>query len=98
MNYKTLKDLPDVPGIPVIARLDLNAPVAGDNVVDDYRIRKSLPTIQFLQKKGAKVIILSHIEGGTDTLKPVFERLKRDIPAIEFCEDCIEKVVIWSRQ
>jgi phosphoglycerate kinase len=90
MNYKTLKDLPDVPGIPIIARLDLNAPVASNNVVDDYRIRKSLPTIQFLQKKAAKVIILSHIEGGTDTLRPVFERLKRDIPAIKFCEDCIE--------
>jgi phosphoglycerate kinase len=54
MNYKTLKDLPDVPGIPVIARLDLNAPVAGDNVVDDYRIRKALPTLHCIFEKKAQ--------------------------------------------
>jgi phosphoglycerate kinase len=91
MNYKTLKDLPDVQGIPVVARLDLNVPIENGVVVADYRIRKALPTIKFLQEKGAIVVILSHIEGGSDTLKPAFERMKQDIPDIQFCEDCIEK-------
>jgi phosphoglycerate kinase len=89
MNYKTLKDLPDVNGVPVVVRLDFNAPVANGKVVDDYRIVKSLPTINFLRERGAKVIILAHIEGTTDTLKPVFERLLKDVPAT-FCVDCIE--------
>jgi phosphoglycerate kinase len=89
MNYKTLKDLPDVQGVPVVVRLDLNAPVKDGKVADDYRIRKSLPTIQFLQERGAKVVIISHIEGTTDSLKPVFERFTQDIPAT-FCEDCLE--------
>ena len=60
-------------------------------VVDDFRIRKSLPTIRLLQEKKAKIIIISHIEGGTDTLRPVYERLKQDIPAAIFCEDCLEE-------
>jgi phosphoglycerate kinase len=89
MNYKTLNELPEVNGIPVVVRLDFNAPVADGKVVDDYRIVKSLPTINFLREKGAKVIIIAHIEGGTDTLKPVYERLVKDVPAT-FCEDCIE--------
>jgi phosphoglycerate kinase len=90
MNYKTLHDIPDVQGIPVVARLDFNVPIADGKVVDDYRIRMALPTINFLREKGAKLVILSHIEGESDTLKPVFERLKRDIPTLIFCEDCVE--------
>lgn len=90
MNYKTLNDLPDVHGVPVLVRLDLNVPVQDERVVDDYRIRKAEATINFLREKGAKVVILAHIEGGTDTLKPVFERLKQDIP-VSFCQDCVEE-------
>jgi 3-phosphoglycerate kinase len=44
----------------------------------------------YLREKGAKIIVLSHIEGGTDTLKPVFERLKKDMP-VSFCQDCLEE-------
>lgn len=90
MNYKTFNDLPDVSGVPVLVRLDLNVPVQDGVVVDDYRIRKSLPTIQYLRDRGAKIIILAHIEGGSDTLKPVFERMKKDI-MLSFCEDCVEE-------
>lgn len=89
MKYPTLNDLPDVNGKPVLVRLDFNVPVQDGRVVDDYRIKKSLPTINFLRDKGAKVIIISHIEGGTDSLKPVYDYLKKDLP-ITFCEDCVE--------
>ncbi len=90
MEYKTLKDLGDIKGVPVLLRLDLNTPVENGVVVDDYRIRKSLPTILFLKDKGAKIVIISHIEGGTDTLEPVHKRLGKDVPLI-FCKDCLEE-------
>jgi phosphoglycerate kinase len=90
MNYKTLRDMPTIDGVPVVVRLDFNAPVVGDRVVNDHRIRKALPTIQYLLEKGAKVIILSHIESEESTLRPVFERLKSDLKVV-FCEDCIER-------
>jgi phosphoglycerate kinase len=91
MNYPTLRDLPDVSGQPVLVRLDLNVPVANGKVVDDFRIKKALPTLNLLREKDAKIIILSHIEGGTDTLKPVYEYLKNTLSLpVTFCEDCIE--------
>ncbi len=87
-SIHTLNDLPDVNGVPVLVRLDFNVPIADGRVVDDYRIKKSLPTIELLRERGAKVIILSHIEGVSDTLRPVFEYLKRLMP-IDFCADIL---------
>jgi phosphoglycerate kinase len=47
-------------------------------VLDDLRIKKTIPTIEFLRQLGAKIILVSHIEGkaaklagGVDTLEPV---------------------------
>ncbi len=87
--YKTLNDIGDIHGVSVLLRLDFNVPIRDGKVVDDYRIRKSLPTINTLREKGAKVIIISHIEGESDSLKPVYNHLK-DILPISFCEDCVE--------
>lgn len=61
----------------VLLRLDLNVPLAGGVVRDDYRIRESLPTIEFLRAAGARVVIVSHIGKGSaeDTLLPVAKYL-----------------------
>jgi phosphoglycerate kinase len=88
-SIRLLNSIPDIHGVPVLARLDFNVPVADGRVVDDYRITKALPTIDFLRQRGAKVIIVSHIEGATDTLRPVFEYLKRIMP-VTFCADIIK--------
>jgi phosphoglycerate kinase len=61
-NYKTIKDAGPLRGKRVLLRLDLNVPVAGDEIRDDFRIKQSLPTIKLLTEAGAKVIILSHLE------------------------------------
>lgn len=68
----------------VLLRLDLNVPLEGGEVRDAYRIRESLPTINFLRSHGARVVIVSHIgKGGpTDTLAPVAEYLQRELPLI----------------
>ncbi len=77
---KFLKDIEkegiDLNGLKVLLRLDLNVPVADGKVVDDYRIKKSLKTINFLKDKGAKIIILSHIETKDNpSLKPICHHL-----------------------
>jgi len=87
-SIRTLNDLPNVKGVPILVRLDFNVPVADGRVVDDYRIKKSLPTIEWLRQRGAKLILLSHIEGVSDTLRPVFEYLKRLMP-IDFSGDIL---------
>ncbi len=45
----------------VLIRLDLNVPLNGKKIVDTNRIDKIIPTLDYLLKKNAKIIILSHI-------------------------------------
>src|SRR5256714_2535276 len=56
---KTLDDL-DVAGKKVLLRSDLNVPLDGARITDDGRIRASVPTINALLEKGARVIIAAH--------------------------------------
>lgn len=42
-------------------RVDFNVPIDKTGVTDDTRIRETLPTIKFLLKKGAKVIVMTHL-------------------------------------
>lgn len=71
------KDGIDFNGLKILLRLDLNVPVANDKVVDDYRIRKALKTIEFLRQKGSRIIIVSHIESKEGTgLNPICNHFK----------------------
>ncbi|MDO8493026.1 MAG: phosphoglycerate kinase [bacterium] len=77
MNFKTISDLKDLRGKKVLLRLDLNVPIKDGVVLDDFRIKSSMPTLNYLKDAGAKVVILSHIgEEGTETLRPVADHLK----------------------
>ncbi len=83
---RTLRDIQNVAGVSVLVRTACNVPVENGRVVNDYRLRKALPTIEFLAARGAKVILISHIgEAGTETLLPVYEALRTFIPRISFC-------------
>lgn len=68
----------------VLLRLDLNVPLALNTIRSDYRIRASLPTLNFLRAHGARVIILSHIGKGApgDSLQPIAEYLSRMMPLL----------------
>jgi phosphoglycerate kinase len=83
---KSVRDIPILENIPVLLRASLNVPIANGKVANSFRLKKALPTIEFLQKKGARVILIGHIgEKGTETLQPVYEALKEFIPRLEFC-------------
>ena len=71
----------------VIARLDLNVPVQDGKIVDDLRIRVSIPTIQYLKDAGAKIILTSHIETKDNpTLAPIADELQKTF-ALKFVKD-----------
>jgi phosphoglycerate kinase len=59
VHKQTIRDI-DVSGQRVFLRVDYNVQFDGDEILDDYRLQESLPTIRLLQEQGAKVIICSH--------------------------------------
>ncbi|MHB1442513.1 MAG: phosphoglycerate kinase, partial [Candidatus Humimicrobiaceae bacterium] len=60
-NKKTIEDI-DLKNKKVLVRVDYNVPLdANLNITDNSRIRLSLPTINYLIEKNAKVILMSHL-------------------------------------
>lgn len=96
---KTLDQADIKAGTRVLLRADFNVPVQNGVVVDDFRIRKTLATLDFLKKKGANVVIVSHIENadgvpGIPTLRPVVEVINKLGFPCEFAETIEEAAKI----
>ena len=71
MNYnkKSVEDI-EVAGKRVLCRCDFNVPCKGGVITSDKRIVAALPTIQYLVKNGAKVILCSHMGKPKGEVKP----------------------------
>jgi phosphoglycerate kinase len=100
LALRTLSDLEDSQfhGKRVFVRVDFNVSINNGAIGEDYRIRMSIPTIEYLAKRGAKVILASHLgrpEGRDQkySLAPVSKRLTeivgRSKPPIKFASDCV---------
>jgi phosphoglycerate kinase len=96
LNKRSLRDLPPqaLDGKRALVRVDFNVPLKNGTVTDDTRLRASLPTIQYLREKGARVVLLSHLgrpKGGPDpqySLKQIVRDLEKLLGApVEFIAD-----------
>jgi 3-phosphoglycerate kinase len=83
MNKLTLEDL-ELNGKKVFLRVDFNVPLDENRqITDDNRIKAALPTIKYLLKNGARLILISHLgrpKGSASeefSLRPVAERLEK---------------------
>ncbi len=59
-NFKTLDDMGEIAGRPVLVREDLNVPMQNGVVSDDTRLRATVTTLTELADAHAKVLVLAH--------------------------------------
>ncbi len=89
LSLPFITDLPvaSLRGKKVLLRLDLNVPIEGGKITDDFRIVSSLPMIKYLREAGARAVIMSHLgRKPEETLQPVAEYLEQSFP-ITFCPE-----------
>lgn len=92
----TVRDVP-LEGQTVLVRADYNLPMdSKGEIEDDFRIRASIPTLQYLMEQHCKIIIMSHLgrpDGKKDmkyTLEPIAQRLAEVLGQdVRFVSDCI---------
>ena len=93
MRVPELEDLPDPSGRRVLLRADFNVPITDGHIDDDLRIRAALPTIRWLQERGASIAACTHLgrpKGQPDqrySLDPVRARLGEVAPGVELLEN-----------
>lgn len=87
---RSIRDIKVFENIPILVRSALNVPVINGKVVNDYRLRRALPTIRFLAERGARVVLIGHLgDKGTETLKPVAEALGTLIKGVSFFDETV---------
>ncbi len=72
----------DWKGKRVLVRVDFNVDVLPNGkILSAFRINEALPTIDFLRKKGARIVLISHLgSDGSATLAPIAKYLNKKIP------------------
>jgi len=83
MKLASIEKVKNLKNKKVLVRVDFNVPIEGGKVLDDYRIKAALPTINYLIQAKAKIILISHLGdagakiGPNLSLKPVAKRLSQ---------------------
>lgn len=79
-----LRDAHDLEGKRVLLRIDANVPLVDGVVRDDFRLKKVMPTIEYLRSKGARIIVMSHLESpdGAPSLKPIADYFSKFFPTM----------------
>lgn len=98
---KSIKDIEIKEGEKIFLRVDYNVPIEAGKVLDDTRIRRTIPTIEYLLERKAILILCSHLGRPKGkilpelSLKPVAQRLSEIIKKdVHFSEEIIGENLI----
>lgn len=86
---KSIEEADIIEGTIVLLRADWNVPVAEGKILDTSKIEASTKTINFALGKGAKVVVLSHLGDGADSLEMVIKEAEKFFPntTLKFMRD-----------
>jgi phosphoglycerate kinase len=98
---RVLSDLTDdrYAGKRVFTRVDFNVPIEAGQIREDYRLRRTIPTIEYLSQRGARVILASHLGRPKGkrvedlSLRPIADRLGRilKVSAVRFTDGVVSE-------
>lgn len=98
IDIKFLRDF-DVCNKVVLVRIDLNLPIVGGKIVDAYRLDEAIPTIKYLIKRKAKVVLMSHYGRPTAgfevdlSLSPLVNELSKKLDQdVKFSVDSLSQI------
>ena len=107
MSKLSIRDL-DLTGKRVLIRVDFNVPLSKDaepRILDDTRIRETIPTIEYALRRKARVILCSHLGRPRGkvvdslSLRPVVDRLRELLDHVlgegenvGFAPDCVGEI------
>lgn len=97
MKIKSIKSIKNLSGKIVLLRVDLNVPIEKNLIKSGHKIIAVLPTVRYLSRHNAKIIIITHI-GKNKTAKPVSKRLsdmlgKKILFISQCCGEKVEEAV-----
>jgi phosphoglycerate kinase len=73
---KSVIEAGDLKGKKVLVRVDWSVPMKDGQILDDFQIKASLPTLEYLKQAGAEIIVATHLESLNDSIEP----LKKFLP------------------
>ena len=81
MRINSLSKIKNLKGRRVFLRTDFNVPLSKGKILDDYKIRQGLATIEWLAARGARVIVATHLgeplrRRAAASVKPIAVRLR----------------------
>ncbi len=93
-NIKKLSEVENLENKKVLVRIGANIPLDENGKIDsDFRLKKIMPTLKFLEEKKAKIILMGHIGRDPEmSLKPVFEWFQNENLKISFDEKTFQNL------
>ena len=86
-ELKTVAECTDLAGTYVFLRTSIDVPIEQNEIQNEFRLMRGLPTIQYLVDQGARVILGGHMgSDGTQSTKPIADFLSAHVPTIHSTE------------